>query len=59
MSSGFGDDLRVVRVVCSLAGWSRGDAIGVSQVSGCRVGVVVLGRRWPGQPRTSRDPPCG
>ena len=63
MSSGFGDELRAVHIFCSLVGWSRGDAIGVSRVSkpgvsGCRFGVVVLGRRWPDQPRPSRDPPC-
>ena len=60
---GVGDELRVVHVVCSLEGWDQDDAIGVSLVSepgvsGCRFGVVVLGRRWPGQPRPYRDPPC-
>ena len=62
MSSGFGDELRLVHIICSLEGWSQDDAIGVSRMSeprvlGCRFGVVVLRRRWPGHPRPSRDPP--
>ena len=50
MSSGFGDGLQAVPVVCSLERWSPGDAIGVSRVlepgvSGCCFRVVVLGPR--------------
>ena len=62
MSWGFAEELRVVYAAGSLARWSRGDAIGVSRVSGpavsgCCFGVVVLGRRWPGHPRSSGDLP--
>ena len=62
-SSGFGDELRVVHVVCNLEGWSQGDAAGVSRISepggrGAVLGVVILGHRWPGQPRLSGDSPC-
>ena len=56
--------LRVVRVARSLVGRSwTGDALGgsgcwCSGSWGVVFGVVILGRRRPGQPRLPRDPPC-